>query len=573
MIDPECRFTKPALSVLLFLLCSALFSQDRKAGQKKPDPDQTQFTFKVPVDVVVVNVTVTDKKGNAILDLTVDDFKIYEDGKAQPIHTFTLESYKAIQLPSAGSEKGGAEARNAAEAPNFTQPRLFSIMIDDVTSSREYYYSVKEAMRKFVEQDLGPGDQVAIFSGSGRVQHPFTSDRQQLQAEVDSLLERLDGSTASRSTCPTLTDLQAQRIANDVNDGGSLAVAVQETISCAQLQDQPSFAANLARSAAMMQYQETLHRSRILLQTLRQHIRSLKHFEARKNIILFSDGFLSEEILYDLQDVVDQALRAGVMINTVDIRGLYTAMFQASDNVIVSASLLGLKQRLLSEDASSQEDPLNQLAHDTGGIFHRNSNDVHAGLKNVSDRQAHSYVLSYAAPSLKADGRYHKIKLEVTRPGLDLAYRKGYYAPKEQLTFERKRKEDILEALRAPGNVNELPVVLSYNYYQVEDNRYEVEFVTRVDIRRMQFAEEETRRRNLISLVVVALDESDRYIDGSQKDVSFNLTPVSYSELLERGFASKVSFRVPPGRYKIRAVVRESVQSKMGSLTRIVAIP
>jgi hypothetical protein len=228
---------------------------------------------------------------------------------------------------------------------------------------------------------------------------------------------------------------------------------------------------------------------------------------------------------------------------------------------------------LFSEDASAQADPLNQLAHDTGGIFHHNSNDLHAGLKGISDREAHSYILTYATPSQKADGRYHKIKLDVSRPGLQLSYRKGYYAPKEQMTFERRRKEDILEALHAPGNVNEIPVGFSYNSYQVDDSRYEVELVTQVDIRRMQFVEEESRRKNLISLVVVALDENDRYIDGLQKDVSFNLSASSYAELLSHGFASKIIIRVPPGRYKIRTVVRESVQSKMGSLTKGVEIP
>ncbi len=141
------------------------------------------------------------------------------------------------------------------------------------------------------------------------------------------------------------------------------------------------------------------------------------------------------------------------------------------------------------------------------------------------------------------------------------------------MTFERRRKEDILEALNAPGNVNEIPVRFSYNSYQVDDSRYEVELVAQVDIRRMTFVEEESRRRNLISLVVVAFDESDRYVDGLQKDVSFNLSASSYSELLSRGLASKVTIRVPPGRYKIRTVVRESVQGKMGSLSKGVEVP
>src|SRR2546430_2129344 len=72
--------------------------QDRKEETQKSSKDTqkpSSFTFKVPVDVVVVNATVTDKQGNSVKDLTVDDFKVYEDGKLLPIHTFALESYKA----------------------------------------------------------------------------------------------------------------------------------------------------------------------------------------------------------------------------------------------------------------------------------------------------------------------------------------------------------------------------------------------------------------------------------------------------------------------------------------------
>lgn len=567
-----------ALSLLL-LLCHSLPAQNKKGDPKGSKPNEEQLTFKVPVDVIVVNVTATDNQGKPVRDLTVDDFKVYEDGKPQPIHTFTLESYKAVQSIDSARKEPGVAATESKES-NFTRPRLFSLVIDDVTSSRDYIHPTAEAMRRFVEEDLRPGDQAGLFAGSGRIQNEFTSDKQLLLAQIDSLYLKLDSSRVSKSTCPTLSDLQAQRIANNVSDGISMQLATRETVSCLGLQDPDQdpnslvLAEKQARMAAHAQYQETQYRNRTLLRSLRQYIRSLRLFEAEKNVILFSDGFLFEDLIYELQDVVDQALRAGVVLSTVDIRGLYVPMFQASDNFTLgNANLLQMKDKLLSDDASEQDYPLSQLANDTGGIFYHNSNDLHAGLKEIGDRRAHYYVLTYAAPFLKSDGRYHKIQLQVSRPGVQISYRKGYYAPKEQLSFERRKKEDILDALRAPGDVNEIPIGISLNSYQLEDSRFEVELVTHVDIRRLQFAEEESRRKNLVSLVVVALDENGRYIDGSVKDVSFNLTPSSYSELLSRGFSSKVIFRIPPGRYKITTVVRESVQSKMGSLTKTVEIP
>ncbi len=580
MFESGRRLKKSALLLLFLLAASFVLPQDKKSDKAVPKGEKSPFTFKIPVDVVIVNVTVTDGKKNPVLDLTADDFKVYEDGKPQPIHTFTLESYRTTQTPESTSRTGsmGKTADKENSATNPSQPRMFSLVIDDVTTPFEYYPQVYDAARKFVEEDLVEGDLVAIVSGSGSVQHPFTSDKQLLHVEIDELFKHLNPQPVAKSTCPQLTDLQAQRIANDVRDMISLETATREVCACLNLPICDQTAEQMARAQASAQFYETQYRNRALLRTLRQYARSLKHFEAKKNIILFSDGFLFQEVTYDLQDVVDQALRSGVIFNTVDVRGLYVPMFDASIKVTsinsrTNDEFFNEKRRLLSEDASAQEDSLVMLAHDTGGIFHHNSNDLHAGLKQVADRETHYYVLSYASPSQKADGRYHKIKLEVSRPGLELAYRTGYYAPKEELTFERKRKEDILEALRAPGNVNEIPVGFSYNSSQVDDSNYEVELVTRVDLRRMRFVEEDSWRKNLISLVIVAFDQNDRYIDGVQKDVSFSLSPGNYSALLDRGFSSKVSFRMPPGRYKIKTVIRESVQSKTGSLTKSIDVP
>src|SRR2546430_2896865 len=83
------------LFAFVFSAASMAAEQDRKEETQKSSKDTqkpSSFTFKVPVDVVVVNATVTDKQGNSVKDLTVDDFKVYEDGKLLPIHTLDRKS-------------------------------------------------------------------------------------------------------------------------------------------------------------------------------------------------------------------------------------------------------------------------------------------------------------------------------------------------------------------------------------------------------------------------------------------------------------------------------------------------
>jgi len=224
-------------------------------------------------------------------------------------------------------------------------------------------------------------------------------------------------------------------------------------------------------------------------------------------------------------------------------------------------------------DREAQEKPLAQIASETGGQFFPRSNNMYLGLRNIAHRRSAYYVLTYAMPPHNADGAYHHIKLEVNRPGLELSYRKGYYTPKEEMTFENSKKEDLIEALNAPGDMNQIPMTLSYNYSQEDDSTYAVSFITDVNIRGLQFPEEDARRTNQVSLILAAYDETDHYISGLEKTIDFQLLESSYAGLRERGLTSRVELKLPVGRYKVKAVVRESVQGKMGSITKSVEIP
>jgi hypothetical protein len=76
-----------------------------------------------------------------------------------------------------------------------------------------------------------------------------------------------------------------------------------------------------------------------------------------------------------------------------------------------------------------------------------------------------------------------------------------------------------------------------------------------------------------VNLVLMVLDEKDHYVDGLQKNIEFSLTDAGYNQLLNYGMTAKLEIAVLPGRYKVKTVVREGVQTKMGALTRIIEVP
>ena len=576
-----CRYAAICLTLLLLCL-PGVFSQDRKTKEEEP---KGQTIFRVPVHVAILNATVTDKNGNPVKDLTVDDFRLYEDGKLQPIQTFALESFDSEE-PEETQE--APAANTPAQSPGETRmrkpPRMISIVIDDLTMEDTGQFGrIIEAVREFVGKEMNPGDQVAILSASRNVRIPFSDNKKRLFEELPLVLEKLNVDTIGRPCGPDLTDLEAYVVAHDPA-GGASVFSPQITAVCE--------AAGISLyAAALRQNAESEFRIHSLLQTLRQHIRALRHFKGSKSVVLFSDGIVAEKgspTAYKLQEVIDLALRSGIVLNAVGTRGVQVymdAMFgsppteeQDKNYMQIGAAFKALsydnRWKLLvhENDKRGQESPLEQMASDTGGLFH-GGNLMDKGLRTIAHRQISYYVMSYIMPTQKAEGAYHSIKLEVTRPGLALTYRKGYYAAKEELSFETRRKEEIIAALEAPGNMNEIPMTLSYNYFQEDDYSYSVSFKSDVTIRGLQFFEEDSRRKNILSLILAAYDENDRYISGVEKSIDFRLLEESYAALIPRGLTSSVELKLPIGRYKIKAVVRESNQGKMGSVTKSVDIP
>ena len=140
------------------------------------------------------------------------------------------------------------------------------------------------------------------------------------------------------------------------------------------------------------------------------------------------------------------------------------------------------------------------------------------------------------------------------------------------MTYERQNKKDLLEALQSTVEFNEIPMQLSYGYLRTDAGNFELELESRVAIIKIPFVDEEQRRKNVIHLVVVVFDENDSYVTGLEKTIALRLTDGGYEALRRQGLLSKAAFNVPPGRYKIKTAVRESVRQQMGSLQRTIEV-
>ncbi len=80
------------------------------------------------------------------------------------------------------------------------------------------------------------------------------------------------------------------------------------------------------------------------------------------------------------------------------------------------------------------------MADGTGGRFYSTTN-FYGAFDDIDDRTANSYVLGFATDH-PAEGKYHSIRVEAKRPGLNVNYRQGY--------MHLSREQQIAEELSTP---------------------------------------------------------------------------------------------------------------------------
>jgi hypothetical protein len=78
-------------------------------------------TFRSSVQHIDVDVLVTDKKGNAVRDLTLDDFTLLEDGKPQRIRNF---SFVDVPIETSASRVAAVDAVEPDVTTNTGEGRI-----------------------------------------------------------------------------------------------------------------------------------------------------------------------------------------------------------------------------------------------------------------------------------------------------------------------------------------------------------------------------------------------------------------------------------------------------------------
>ncbi len=391
-----------------------------------PLPEEGLTTLKVSVRLVQVGVVPRDAKGRAVGSLRKEDFQLFDNGKAQVISSFSAE--RADKLAgNPGHSSPGAATPAQAEQPA-SAGRDVAYVFDDIHTSFGDLVSARDAASRHLNA-LREGDRAAVFTTSGQLGQDFTADREKLQNVLKSLRPH---PLTSGVVCPPMTHYMADLIVNQ-DDRETLGLATKDAVNCAfggmaQLPGELARAEQVAKATAIEMLNASSSEIQSTLGILREVVLRTAAMPGSRSIVLVSPGFLTltPDTREAIAELTDRALRADIVVNTLDVRGLSAPI--AAPNSSHSAAPV-VQSRLDREEALARSDVMADLAYSTGGTFFHNSNDLDEGFRRTADTPEYIYVLGFSPQKL--DGKFHKLKVALNLPEkLVVQARQGYYALK-----------------------------------------------------------------------------------------------------------------------------------------------
>ena len=536
--------------------------------------------FRVNVHLVLARVVVRDQSGQPVGTLHKEDFEIFDNGRPQVISDFDVEHAEPVPAAATATSTPTDSAQPSVKLE--FPVRFVAYLFDDVHLSFQDLASVRAAAQRRLDS-LAPSDRAAIFSTSGQTVLDFTDDRVKLHETLNKLQPRPISGGAGIDPCPRISFYQADQIVNKKNPD-ALQTAINDYIYCANLPQQmvTSVGPEIEGMAAGV-LSTGEHESRLALGMIHDTIRRIVGMPGQRSIILVSPGFLTPDLEYEYYDLVDQALRAQVVINSLDARGLY-APVPGGD-----ASSAGQADRTIKgqpnpttphvvldlQEASVQQEILSVLAYGTGGNFFRDNNDMNEGLRRLAESPEYYYILGFTPQNLKTDGKFHNLKVTLkSRQKYDVQARSGYYAPRKLEDPAEAAKREIQDEVLSSEVLHDLPVALHTQFFKASDDSAKLTVMARIDVKRLHYKHAaDNRNQNELTIVTAVFDRNGNMLQANEKLVEMRWKTETLQTKLASGITLKSSFDVKPGRYMVRVVARDTEQQVMSAENGAVEIP
>jgi VWFA-related protein len=553
---------------------------------------QPGFAIRARANEVLVRVVVRDAQGKVVPSLTKDDFRLLDNGKPQVIRAFSVESAAARSAAAPAGEKSNPPAVEEAQVQGaaLVPERFVALYFDDTFMSFEDVVRTRNAATRYLKTSITPGDRVGLYTSSGVGNVEFTGELSALEEALAKLQPHPNSSTEAATDCPSFGAYESYLI-SEKQEPQAVELARSKVINC--LCGQPSLPSNVPSSAivnpcpfdptqyALAKARGVWQRAQFApqqsLRELQALVRRLSAMPGQHSIVWISPGFLGLEQTFQMSSLIDQALRARVVINALDSRGLW-AMSAGGDasqrGLGLSGRLDALEEQFARTAQLISSDVMIAATSGTGGVFVHDSNDYDSGFRRVGALPEVAYLLSFSPQNLTYDGKYHNLRVElVNARGLSVQARKGYFAPAERPDSELMAKEDLVDAVYSRDERKDLPLEVQTQFFMTSKTEGQLSVLARVDLHGVRLHKEEQRSVDQLRFVAALFDDNGNLLEGKERNVNLRLQDATLNKLLAVGLKTDWHFKVSPGTYVLREVVRDMGSGGIAAVSRTVEIP
>lgn len=586
-----------AVCFLVFVLLSSQVGHSQTPQKSDGEQDQPEVV-RVYTELVQTDVTVVDRQGNFVNGLKREDFELRIDGKVKPIDFF-----EKITAGSINEESQIAAARGSSARPNLPKSgapipldrgRPIFFYVDDLHLPLPAVQTTRKLITNFIDKEMGQNDEAAISSASGQIGflQQLTDNKTVLHAALERLKFR--PYTVRDSDRPVMTEYQALLITEnnfDVTD-----YFVGETIRVNPGLTRES-AESLVNARAHSIAQQAAVVTMNTLSGLESLIRAANKLPGRKLVFFISGGFFLDDRNSDsrsrLQRITSAAARSGVVIYSMDARGLVASLSDISSESQFDPS--GRLDSATHGELIASQDSLNALAADTGGRAVFNTNSLEPGLGRALKETQTYYLLAWKPEEqTNRSSKFRRIEVKVIgKSNLTVQVRRGFFDKEPELAKETKSTKpekseksekstdkppekpsdaELRKAMLAPYPNREIPVSLSLNFINTPEKGPMLSTALQVPNEFFSFAPVDGKQAAVVDVAGVVFDDKGNAGAGFNNRITIQ-APTAEAAGDGRDLTYGYPIYLRPGLYQVRVGVRDEKSGRKGTAQGWIEIP
>lgn len=579
---------KNAVNVLagFFLLVSAsaiCAAQDQK---KKTEQD---WTVELKTVLVELRAIVADRQGRPVDGLKKEDFELLEKGRPQTISFFSEERVGPNTI---------SQRVNVAGVPNISETpatpvrprdpsRSLTLFVDTLNLSGLNLLRVKQSLNRIISEQITDEDAVMIVTSSGMEGIParFIRDRNVLRHYVDRIA--VWGTEKPTYFSPALA-ADVRRESQDAIDVGIKILEMEESLNAEMLS--PQVLKQMVLGRAMEVLSSASYRRTSLLGTFKAAAELMSHAPGRRVMFFFSDGFSlidsrGNTETQDLRAAVSKAVRAGVVVYSINTKGLDVPAEADASRPHISvnsagggffdAAVFGRLQSYLSSSTKESQDGMNAMASDTGGAAYFRTNDMGSAVRKSIEENRIYYALSYY-PSTEGEG-YRELSLKVKgHPEYQVRTQKGYLASDlgaKAKTLARTPQQRLFQALGEPLPETGLNLSAWAHHLEIESDKAQVSVQVQIDGSSLNYREQDNRGSIELDIAACVYDRTGRLVNSFIDKIKGSVPLENLETARRSGFVYAKRLELKPGYYQVRIGAIEPESELIGTAVSWVEVP